>query len=108
MKRKSRIKIVSKKRFITNIFVILILGICIGFFTSKSFGKKEIHTCQYTVASSDTLWNISKRYNTTVEELMMLNNLSNDLIMIGQELILPNTNVHIVKAGDTLFMGNNE
>ena len=60
MKRKSRIKIVSKKRFITNIFVILILGICISFFTSKSFGKKEIHTYKYTVTNTDTLWNISK------------------------------------------------
>ena len=34
---------------------------------------------------------------------MNLNNLNNDLIMIGQELVLPNTNVHIVKAGDTLW-----
>ena len=55
MKRKSRIKIISKKRFITNIFVILILGICISFFTSKSFGKKEIHTYKYTVASTDKM-----------------------------------------------------
>ena len=70
--------------------------------------SQSTSTNRYTVKAGDTLWNISKRYNTTVEELMMLNNLSNDLIMIGQELILPNTNVHIVKAGDTLFMGNNE
>lgn len=61
------------------------------------------NTNMYTVKAGDTLWNIAKRYNTTVEKLMMLNNLSNDLIMIGQELILPNTNVHIVKAGDTLW-----
>lgn len=65
--------------------------------------EKKENSNTYTVKAGDTLWNISKRYNTTVEELMMLNNLSNDLIMIGQELILPNTNVHIVKAGDTLW-----
>ena len=65
--------------------------------------SQSTSTNRYTVKAGDTLWNISKRYNTTVEELMMLNNLSNDLIMIGQELILPNTNVHIVKAGDTLW-----
>lgn len=57
----------------------------------------------YTVKAGDTLWNIAKRYNTTVEKLMELNNLSTDLIMIGQKLIVPNDNIYVVKAGDTLW-----
>ena len=60
-------------------------------------------TNTYTVKAGDTLWNIAKRYNTTVEKLMELNNLSTDLIMIGQKLIVPNDNIYVVKAGDTLW-----
>ena len=81
MKRKSRIKIISKKRFITNIFVILILGICISFFTSKSFGKKEIHTYKYTVASTDT--------QDVVKDIKSRNNLADSSIYVGQVLNIP-------------------
>ena len=38
----------------------------------------------YEVKAGDTLWNIAKRHNTTVENLMRLNNLTSDLITIGQ------------------------
>lgn len=100
MKRKSRIKIVSKKRFITNIFVILILGICISFFTSKSFGKKEIHTYKYTVASTDTLWEISRNVcknsddssisiQDVVKDIKGRNNLVDSSIYVGQVLNIP-------------------
>ena len=61
------------------------------------------------IKAGDTLWSIAKRYNTTVEELMKLNNLNNDLLSIGKVLIIPttksistNTNMYTVKAGDTL------
>ncbi|MCB0547810.1 MAG: LysM peptidoglycan-binding domain-containing protein [Phaeodactylibacter sp.] len=40
----------------------------------------------HTVVTGDTLWNISRRYNTTVEALKQLNELSSDLIKIGMEL----------------------
>lgn len=40
----------------------------------------------HTVVTGDTLWNISRRYNTTVEVLRQLNNLSGNLIKIGMEL----------------------
>ena len=57
----------------------------------------------YVVKAGDTLWNIARRYNTTVENLMIMNNLNNDLITIGQRLMVPTKNVYIVKAGDTLW-----
>lgn len=45
----------------------------------------------YVVVKGDNLTNIAKRYNTTVEELMRLNNIKNkNLIYVGQVLKLPN------------------
>ena len=43
----------------------------------------------YTVKSGDSLWSIANRYNTTVNELKNLNNLSNNSLTIGQILLLP-------------------
>nr|WP_199075017.1 glucosaminidase domain-containing protein [Pedobacter sp. ASV19] len=40
----------------------------------------------YTVKQGDTLYNISKRYNLTVEELRTINNLLDSGIKIGQQL----------------------
>lgn len=41
---------------------------------------------QYTVRSGDTLNKISRQFNTSVKELKNWNNLSSDLILIGQRL----------------------
>jgi len=40
----------------------------------------------HTVAKGDTLWNISRRYNTTVDAIKKLNSLSNNVIRLGQKL----------------------
>ncbi len=45
-------------------------------------------TVFHTVAKGDTLYNISKRYNLTVDELIRLNNLSSTNISIGQRLLV--------------------
>ena len=63
----------------------------------------NLNSSMYVVKAGDTLWNIAKRYNTTVENLMMMNNLTTDLITIGQRLMVPNKNVYVVKTGDTLW-----
>lgn len=44
-------------------------------------------TPQYhTVIKGDTLWNISQRYGTSVDELRRLNNMANNNIQLGQRL----------------------
>lgn len=59
-------------------------------FTPPSVEKpitSTTETTQYhTVAKGDTLWNISQRYNTSVDEVKRLNNLNSDGIKLGQRL----------------------
>lgn len=63
----------------------------------------------YTVKSGDSLWAIAKKYNTTVDELKSLNNLTSNNLTIGQKLKIPveeiidTTGVYIVKPGDSLY-----
>jgi cell wall-associated NlpC family hydrolase len=40
----------------------------------------------YTVRNGDNLWAIASKYNTTVEQLMSLNNLSSDRLNVGDQL----------------------
>ncbi|HBY21101.1 MAG TPA: hypothetical protein DEG71_08865 [Clostridiales bacterium] len=49
----------------------------------------------YVVKSGDTLWDIAKRYNTTIFEIANINNIDNpNSIYHGQKfIILKNTNV---------------
>ena len=66
----------------------------------------------YTVSKGDSLWSISKKFNITVEELKAANNLSSNLLNIGQKLVIPTKEeepipgeytVYIVKSGDNLY-----
>lgn len=43
----------------------------------------------YTVVAGDSLWKISQKYNITVDSLKQANNLTSDLIIAGQTLIIP-------------------
>ena len=42
----------------------------------------------YVVQKGDSLWSIAKKYNQTVDELKEKNNLTNNLLSIGQEIIV--------------------
>ena len=62
----------------------------------------------YKVVAGDTLWSIAKKFNTTVDKIKEENNLSGNILSIGQVLTIPGmidktTNTYIVKAGDTLY-----
>ncbi|MBM6619177.1 LysM peptidoglycan-binding domain-containing protein [Bacillus suaedaesalsae] len=62
----------------------------------------------YTVQSGDTLSGIAKRFNTTVTDIKQLNNLTSDVIYIGQSLKMPLTtstvtiSTYTVQSGDSL------
>ena len=60
---------------------------------------------EYTVQKDDNLYSIARKFNTTVQELERLNNLSSDKLTIGQILLVPDNNyiTYVVQQGDTLF-----
>ena len=58
----------------------------------------------YTVEKGDSLYSIAKRYNTTVSEIMKLNNLTSTALKLGQKLKLPTTvTKYTVQKGDSLY-----
>jgi LysM repeat protein len=67
-------------------------------------------TNTYIVKKGDTLYSIAKKYNLTVDKLKSLNNLSNNLVSIGQVLVVNEMNIpssnydeYQVGKGDTLY-----
>ena len=70
--------------------------------------KDIVDESVYIVKSGDSLYKIAQNYNTTVNELMSLNNLTNSSLSVGQVLKLPTkeitpANSYIVKSGDSLY-----
>ena len=70
----------------------------------------------YVVQKGDTLYSVSLRYNTTPSAIINMNNLTSDVLSIGQLLMIPTdvestgdtqdiieTNSYIVQKGDTLY-----
>ncbi len=59
----------------------------------------------YIVSSGDTLYSLAKRFDTTPNKIKELNNLTGNLLSIGQKLFIPvvSEKTYTVKKGDTLY-----
>jgi len=69
----------------------------------------------YVIKGGDSLYSIAKKYGISVDSLRKYNNLTSDLLSIGQTIKIPNSNVgdnnegegdfliYIVKSGDSLY-----
>lgn len=52
--------------------------------------KKKASITIYVVDKDDTLWNLAKKYNTTMEEIMKMNDMEQDeKLEIGTKLLIP-------------------
>lgn len=61
---------------------------------------------EYTVKKGDNLYAIARIYGTTQQEIMNLNNLTSNLLSIGQVLKIPTSTEginYVVKNGDNLY-----
>lgn len=78
--------------------------------TIKAIPTTDDSNTYYIVKKGDNLYSIARKYNTTVDEIKRLNNLTNNNLSIGQKLIIKTismtTDYYIVKKGDRVFMGN--
>lgn len=58
----------------------------------------------YTVVRGDSLYSIAKKFNTTVQNIINLNNLKSTNLSIGQVLKIPGSNnTYTVVKGDSLY-----
>ena len=70
--------------------------------TEEQENQQNMNT--YKVQKGDNLYSIANKYGTTVEKIKQLNNLSTNVIQIGQLLKIPSKyNEYTVKKGDTLW-----
>lgn len=81
-----------------------------------SGNQEDLNARNYQVVKGDTLYSISKRTGVSIDSIKRLNNLTSDLIMIGQVLTLyPDVGViertsatYYVKSGDTKYTLRNK
>jgi len=73
-------------------------------FNTRGISRPKYLT--YIVKQGDNLYQLAKKYKTKVEDLMKLNNLTNDHIIVDQQLLVPARNTEpeelnkILKFGD--------
>jgi len=59
----------------------------------------------HVVNRGDTLWQISRRYGVSINQIVQANQLSNnDVLVVGQALVIPSpSGTHVVQRGESLW-----
>ena len=98
----------DKKNSIIFFTLLLLFIFSISFY---SFSDNNDEFITHKVTNGDTLWSISKQYNTSLKLILALNNIQDkDTLSISQIIKIPQDNLpaadynmHIVKKGETLW-----
>jgi membrane-bound lytic murein transglycosylase D len=82
--------------------------------TGRQYLAEASATTRHVVRSGDSLWNLARRYGTTVPKISAANKLSGTNLSIGQRLVIPvgaqteeapaGLKIYNVRKGDTPFM----
>jgi len=99
----------DKKNFIILVTLLLLFIFSIPFYSFADDSNDEFIT--HKVTKGETLWSISKQYNTPLEPILACNNIKDkDTLSIGQiikilkgNLPAADSTMYIVKKGDTLW-----
>ena len=78
---------------------------------TTALNAQKSNFISHTVVQGQTLYSISKLYNTTVDEIVKLNPGSAEKLSIGQQLVIPGNNTkekeikktHTIQSGETLY-----
>ncbi len=86
--------------------VLVIPGAATGAATKASSAKAtkpaSTATTTYTVAAGDTVWDISKRYATSVAAIVSANGLGSDAVIhVGEQLTIPGASASAIQATTT-------
>jgi D-gamma-glutamyl-meso-diaminopimelic acid endopeptidase CwlS/peptidoglycan endopeptidase LytF len=59
----------------------------------------------YIVSKGDTLYSIAKKFDISVNKLKEYNNLTSNLLNVGQKILIPigGDTTYVVKSGDTIY-----
>jgi len=74
-----------------------------AFMIAAGAKANSVQAATYNIKSGDSLYTISRAYNTNTNYLMNVNGLSSSYIYPGQAIKVPDT-VYTVKSGDSLYL----
>lgn len=70
---------------------------------SGSTQTEQTSSVFYRVSPGDTIWTISRQFNTSMDNIRRGNNLTSDTLQPNQVLVIPRS-LHTVRSGDSLFV----
>lgn len=78
-------------------------NLAIGQLLNVPSGLSLVNT--YVVEKGDTLYSIAKKFDISVNKLKEYNNLTNNLLSVGQKILIPieEDTTYVVKSGDTIY-----